>query len=318
MSTVEALKLKLEEINKSKLEFNKKSEEYDKEIQNLNNQMDELEEKLDIMIQEQLKIDQKVIALKTQEEDIKNEIKKLENPIVEFKTIQQLIPHIRNDYQQQILIKIISDAEYAKIYLSGYETNTDTKKKDVIGTVKVLGTYNEKKKIREEYDIKIHKDSPKGHFWCSCADHKFNSAKKGTVCKHICFVVCKILKVLEPYFFETKKLKQEHLDALLQKLTSDVIWKDNTVVKNLEKITLDTFKSFIKQLEDCCPVCFNDLEENEKPTLLSCPTCHNYAHKECMEVWLEQQERCMLCKSDVWKNYGKVKNGGAITKQMII
>jgi hypothetical protein len=126
------------------------------------------------------------------------------------------------------------------------------------------------------------------------------------------------LKVLQPYFFDTKKLNQEHLDALIQKLTSDVIWKDTSVVKNLEKITLETFKSFIKQLEDCCPVCFNDLEENDKPHLLSCPTCHNYAHKECMEVWLEQQERCMLCKSDIWKNYNKVKNGGAISKQMII
>jgi hypothetical protein len=318
MSTVDALKLKLEEINKSLNEYLKKTQENDKKIEQLNKQIDELDEIRDNVVKEQFNIDGKVRILKSQEEDIKKEIDKLENKIVDFKNIQQLIPHVKNDYQQQILIKIISDAEYAKIYLSGYETNTDIKKKDVIGTIKVLGTYNEKKKVREEYDIKIHKDSPKGHFWCSCADHKFNSSKKGTVCKHICFVVCKVLKVLQPYFFETKKLKQEHLDALLQKLTSDVIWKDNTVVKNLEKITLETFKSFIKQLEDCCPVCFNDLEENEKPHLLACPTCHNYAHKECMEVWLEQQERCMLCKSDVWKNYGKVKNGSVISKQMII
>lgn len=318
MSNIEALKLKLEEINTKRMNFSNSLVEYDNEIIKATEQIvrfqkivDEIEEKKELS---KLTINE----LEKQKVQVQNEIKKLENPIVEFKNIQQLMPHIKNEYQQQILYKIVSDAEYAKIYLSGYEANTDTKKKDVIGTVKVLGTYNEKKKIREEYDIKIYKDSPKGHFWCSCADHKFNSGKKGTVCKHICFLVCKVLKVLQPYFFDTKKLKQEHLDALIQKLTSDVIWKDTSVVKNLEKITLETFKSFIKQLEDCCPVCFNDLEENEKPHLLSCPTCHNYAHKECMEVWLEQQERCMLCKSDIWKNYNKVKNGGAISKQMII
>jgi hypothetical protein len=318
MSNIEALKLKLEEINSKRLHFSNCLVEYDQEIIKATEQIKHFQKRLDEFEERKELSKTSLNILETQKVQVLSEIKKLENPIVEFKNIQQLMPHIKNEYQQQILYKIISDAEYAKIYLSGYEANTDIKKKDVIGTIKVLGTYNDKKKIREEYDIKIHKDSPKGHFWCSCADHKFNSSKKGTVCKHICFVVCKVLKVLQPYFFDTKKLKQEHLDALIQKLTSDVIWKDTSVVKNLEKITLDTFKSFIKQLEDCCPVCFNDLEENEKPHLLSCPTCHNYAHKECMEVWLEQQERCMLCKSDVWKNYNKVKNGGAISKQLII
>lgn len=245
-------------------------------------------------------------------------LKELEKNPPAIKTIQQLLPLIQNEYQYQILTKIISDAEYSKIYLSDYEANTDAKKKDIIGTIKILGTYNEKKKLREEYEVKIYKDSPKGTFWCNCADHKFNSSKKGTSCKHICFLVCKVMKIFDVNFFNTKKLNQQQIDALIQKLTSDSIWKDASIAKEFEKITLDTFKNFMKQLEDCCPICFNDLEENEKPLLLACPTCHNYTHKECMEVWLEKQQRCVLCKSDVWGNYGKVKTGGSVNKQMAL
>lgn len=260
--------------------------------------------------------------------ETENEIKKVQQQIKELedkakvnqsiKTIQQLLPHIQNEYQYQILTKIISDVEYSKIYLSDYEPNTDVKKKDVIGTIKILGTYNEKKKLREEYEVKIYKDSPKGTFWCNCADHKFNSSKKGTSCKHICFLVCKVMKIFDLNFFATKKLNQLQIDALIQKLTSDSLWKDSSLAKEFEKITLETFKNYMKQLEDCCPICFNDLEEHEKPTLLACPTCHNYTHKECMEVWLEKQQRCVLCKSDIWGNYSKVKTGGSVTKQMSI
>ena len=41
--------------------------------------------------------------------------------------------------------------------MSGYDPNTDFtgKKKHLIGTVKVLGTFNEKKQCREEYEIKL-------------------------------------------------------------------------------------------------------------------------------------------------------------------
>ena len=253
--------------------------------------------------------------------DFRKQIKALEDKSTvnqSIKTIQQLLPHIQNDYQYQILTKIISDVEYSKIYLSDYEPNTDVKKKDIIGTIKILGTYNEKKKLREEYEVKIYKDSPKGTFWCNCADHKFNSSKKGTSCKHICFLVCKVMKIFDLNFFATKKLNQLQIDALIQKLTSDSLWKDSSLAKEFEKITLDTFKNFMKQLEDCCPICFNDLEENEKPILLACPTCHNYTHKECMEVWLEKQQRCVLCKSDIWGNYAKVKTGASVTKQMCV
>lgn len=137
---------------------------------------------------------------------------------------------------------------------------------------------------------------------CSCADHKFNSTKKNIVCKHICFLVCKVAKVLQPYFFETKKLSQEHTNLLISKLdkTSN-IWKDYDLAKITEK---PDFKNFCKGFFDDCPICFNELgDEDDVDKLVACPVCHLCLHKECIEVWLEQNKACILCKSDVWKKY---------------
>jgi hypothetical protein len=242
---------------------------------------------------------------------------KEKNP-VECKTIPDMIKVIDNQDQVTILNRIVTDKEYSKIYLSGYEPNTDTsaKKKDIIGTVKVFGTFNQKKQTREEYEIKIFKENTKGMFWCSCADHKFNSAKKNIVCKHICFIICKIAKVLKPEVFQNKKLSDEDLALLLAKLSSNEgIWQDQDIAKIFKKITLETFKQFIKAIEDCCPVCFNDLTEADKPNLLACPSCKNYIHAECADIWMEQKNTCVLCKSKFWENYPKVKNGGSVACQ---
>lgn len=256
------------------------------------------------------------ILLVNLENEKKEELKKEINK--ECKTIHELCTKINNNDQINILNRIVTDKEYSKIYLSGYEANTDTsaKKKDIIGTVKVFGTFNVKKQNREEYEIKIFKENPKGMFWCSCADHKFNSAKKNIVCKHICFLICKIAKVLKPDVFQNKKLSDEDLALLLAKLSSNEgVWQDQDIAKIFKKITLETFKQFVKAIEDCCPVCFNDLTEADKPELLACPSCKNYIHAECADIWMEQKNTCVLCKSKFWENYPKVKNGGSIASQ---
>ncbi len=289
-----------------------------KKMQLLLNHFDDMigerDEDIDIMIDAINTQKNKLIK----EKKLAEEAEKAKNKknLTSFKNIDELCEHVQNPFQVDILNRISSDLEYSKIYLSGYEPNTETtgKKKFLIGTVKVLGTYNYKKSCREEYDIKLYKEDPKGMFWCSCADHKFNSTKKNIVCKHICFLICKIGKFLKPEIFSAKKLSDEDLALLLAKLTSTGdVWKDQTIAKILDKITLDTFKQFIKAIDDCCPVCFNDLSDNDKPQLLACPTCKNYIHSECADIWLEQKESCAMCKSDFWKYYGKVKTGGSIS-----
>lgn len=261
-------------------------------------------------------LDTKKETLEKELKKIEEDIKKLEDDAkkISCKNIKDLynlmITDAKYHNQSQIFSKILNDSEYAKIYLSSYAENTDKKKKDVLGTITVLGTFNFKKNQREEYEIKVYKNSDKGTFWCNCPDHKFNSTKKGTVCKHITFIVCKVYKYLKLSFFDNKTLPDDDVDKLIEKLKSDSLWKDKAIAKKQKKITLESFKEFTKELEeeDLCPVCYDELYEADKAELLTCPQCCNYVHNECMEVWLERRDTCVYCKDDIWKNYKTLKN----------
>jgi hypothetical protein len=257
-------------------------------------------------------IESEKLELVKQINDINTQITKLNSQSKKYNSIDDLIDNIGNTYQNDILCRLKENSDYSKIYLSSYEPNTDTKKKDVIGTINVFGTFNPKKQLREQYNIKIYNKADKGTFYCSCADHKFNSAKHNSVCKHICFVVCKLLKFFDIKYFETKKLDNDKITELINKLTTTNIWNDEDLTKKLKTISLDTFRNFTKEIDDCCPICFNDIDDSMKDSLLSCPTCHNYVHTECMEVWLEQKQSCMLCKSSFWEKYKNVKEGKVI------
>ena len=225
------------------------------------------------------------------------------------KTIDELNNKLDNEYQKDILNRIVTDREYSKIYLNSYVPNPDRtgKKKTLIGTVHILGTFNTKKQAREEYEIKLYENDPKSVFFCSCADHKSNSTKKNIMCKHISFLICKVAKILKPSVFQNKKLSDEDMAVMIAKLSgNDSIWKDTDITKL--KITLEFFKQFDKKIDDCCPLCYNDLTDEDKPQLLACPTCKNYIHIECADIWLERNNTCTFCKSKVWEQYKNISN----------
>jgi hypothetical protein len=80
---------------------------------------------------------------------------------VQCASIKDLIKKLTNPHQQATLERIVSDIEYAKIYLSDYQADLSGK---TIGTIMVKGTM--KKGIREEYKIKMyHQTEAKGTFW---------------------------------------------------------------------------------------------------------------------------------------------------------
>jgi len=217
----------------------------------------------------------------------------------ESTSIDILIRKLNNMSQCDILRRLTTDKEYSKIYLSKYVDNNQNNS-DIIASVFVWGTFNSKKNKREEYEIKISKDNKM--FRCNCMDFKFNSVKKDIMCKHICFLLCKVGKIMKRSVFLNKKLSDEDLTILLNKLKggSDV-WNNLDITKL--KIELKSFKQSTKPIDDCCPLCYEDIVEEMRDTLVSCPVCKNYIHTDCIEIWMEQHYTCMICKSDVWKHY---------------
>jgi len=269
-------------------------------------------------------IQKKIIELKLEEENkqkeeqkrleelekLKKEKEKLKPTNKIFLTLEDLILSITNFEQVKRIQKILPDnQDYAKVYLQEYTENTDKKKNTLLGTIRILGQYNFQKKEREAYQIKVFQNEPHT-FWCSCIDHKLNSSKKNTVCKHIAFIVCKVMKLFELEFFETKKLSDIHLQELLNRFSdkSD-LWKNKSLVRDLKQINLNTFKMFPTPIDDTCTFCYDELTDADINNSVCCPTCRHSYHSECMDIWLENYLRCSVCSSDIWKHYKIVKDG---------
>lgn len=133
------------------------------------------------------------------------------------------------------------------------------------GTIKIFGNYNYLKNKRETYEIKVYESKTKETFYCSCPSHKLNSSTKKIVCKHICFIVCKVLKILQTYYFDTKKLIPKHLEILLSKFNNNSeIWNDKKFTRKSSKITIHDFKIFPPCINDTCTFCYDIMTDINK------------------------------------------------------
>lgn len=229
------------------------------------------------------------------------------------RTLAELVRLVENPYQQDAIDRVLyASKESARIYLQGYAKNEARRGKtaNLEGIFTLLGTM--RNGVREEYQVRFyaHGSNAKGSFWCSCPGHKFNAAKRNMVCKHIVFVVCRVAKILDPAFFATKHLTAEqHAHMLAVAENTDGLLQDLTIAAPTEGVTHAAFRARVRAIgeDDACPICYEELlpPEGAAPTaeLLSCPACKNYVHDECMRVWLERKDTCVMCRSDVWRAF---------------
>lgn len=224
-------------------------------------------------------------------------------------TLTELIERISNTHQKETLLKICPSYtrnEEDQIFMNSFTQNTSNERRleSLAGTFEILGCM--KKGQRTHYDVKLYKPNtnPRGSLWCSCSDYKFHSAKHNKVCKHICFIVCKLGKIFDPAYFESKQLSQNHFEKIMEKATDMNTFKDCTLCRVPDTVTIELFQDQSKPIEeeDTCPICYDIFEKDMYPPL-SCPACHNYVHKECMHVWLERKHSCVYCRNDIWKKY---------------
>lgn len=215
-------------------------------------------------------------------------------------SMSELILRLTNDAQKQALQRLLARSESNQVYLAGYEANPI--RTGVAGytegTFTILGTIRHG--IRESYTVKWYRLSAnKPSFWCNCPDHKFNSGKKNMVCKHICFLVTRVARILDPAFFEGKRLTAEQHAQFLEIVGNAAIFQDP--ISHTVPTTPHTRAMFMEcrkpiEPEDSCPICYDAMETD----CLNCPACSNNVHRECMEVWLERNQTCVYCRSTVW------------------
>jgi hypothetical protein len=163
--------------------------------------------------------------------------------------------------------------------------------------IKIVGNKDKSGK-RESYTINF--DTFYGNFKCDCKDFVHRCESKNLLCKHISYLICKVFGIFDLNFFNTRRLNEMQIEDALMCLSSTYLWQNRHFsIKNVNQ----EFKYFYKPFDvnDFCPICRDPF--NSEESVVSCYECHNYVHKECMKVWLEQCYTCVYCRSACWYNF---------------
>lgn len=258
--------------------------------------------------------------------------------VVKYQKIDQLTSRLTNHKQIEILNRVKLRHPDDQMYFINFERNTsaDPKKRSLVGTFLVLGTLN-KHGERSQYHVDLYDpaviDADKKSFYCNCPAHKFQGARDNTVCKHISFIMCRVVGYMTEEFFKTLRLTKAETDMIVEKVSvqREVLMmhieanraKDSAGMLETKSagsvatsydpskwITRESFKNSTRDMaEEACPICFDDIVDGNGR--LNCPECKKHIHKDCIEVWLSRHDSCVYCRSTKWKHYRKcfIENG---------
>jgi len=207
--------------------------------------------------------------------------------------ITELIETVKNDYQSDIILSLFTNLAN-KMYLVDHRNNVSEIEIDLLGSKR-----NNSIK-REKYTVIFNKIN--SNFTCNCKDFTFRAKQRDIVCKHITFIICKVLGIYDHTFFETKKLSLAYQKRMTRILNYSNLWNNNEIsVKHINSEFNKNTKRVLNT-DDQCPICCDAFGNKET---ISCPSCQGYIHKNCMDVWIETSKTCVYCRSMNWSNYIK-------------
>lgn len=194
---------------------------------------------------------------------------------------QNFIDSIENKQQIYTLLKLYCNytSNKSNIVLGNYINEEN------ILSVEILGTENKISKIREKYTVVINNNK----CYCNCKDFVFRCKRDDIVCKHICFLICKVSNIFDALFFKNKIISDENIKIIVNEL-------------NKKKSCINIqFKPKDVDIEENCQICYESFGKNK---LVCCPKCKNCVHEKCMSIWIQKTKsaNCIYCR-DSWKDY---------------
>ena len=181
------------------------------------------------------------------------------------------LSNMRRDAARYALLDLEQNAEYWRV---------------------VLSTIVSDKKVK--INFKTNKDVN-----CSCMDWRIRCKRMGISCKHILYVLDRILRV------DLKSVIQNRIKQ--PKVVSEALEKIRKARWGTAKKKFEVGHSKKMNEKDLCAICFCDFlyntEEQFKEQSLACPVCCNMVHSDCVMWWLRNSpnRNCVYCRSDVWK-----------------
>ena len=180
------------------------------------------------------------------------------------------------------------------------------------------------------YQVKLMKSFEWNNIFCNCPDSKKWANVHGVVCKHILFVIFKVLKLFKfnnsmstitvendaEIFLERRKLHKDFLEVIAvfidlfnfneetDFMKLEYVEKYQKIKDSLEKKEINEEESNLLEEKDSgvdhCLICFEDFE---KKTMLcreinsQCLICKTIFHKECLSKWFLHNKTCPYCRS---------------------
>jgi hypothetical protein len=131
-----------------------------------------------------------------------------------------------------------------------------------------------------------------------------HAKKAGCVCKHVCFILSRVLKYTDESFYDDLTFNFEQVRNLCECLHIEdnlinLTLLDRYIDLTENKPDFTKYREFKEDTE--CPICYTELGNNEQ--LLGCPVCLNPVHTKCMEKWLTIKQSCSYCRNEIWERY---------------
>lgn len=178
---------------------------------------------------------------------------------------------------------------------------------------------------RNVYRVSLSRTHDGKYQWgCNCPDMLTHARKSGCICKHVCFLIYKVVRVTETESeplttrgtfsmdetihkqFVTKLHNRADLPTSVFDQGLALTFTDKTQTGR----TLDAFlpNEDARTDDATCPICFDSIDTeplNHKTSCHMCPACKNLVHKTCMSKYAthkKSQVSCIYCRSTAWMN----------------
>ena len=169
-----------------------------------------------------------------------------------------------------------------------------------VTTFRVFGT------TRSVYKITFESNNHSG-LKCNCIDFRMNCKSCDMKCKHICFILDRVLKFrnARTMLLPGYEFTQDEMSKIIKFKYEHVLDNDIVIPKVESSITFETTETDVPDEE--CSICYETM--NKGIGNLKCPQCKKIYHKDCMKEWLSVKEKsmseknCPICRCDKWKLY---------------
>ena len=169
------------------------------------------------------------------------------------------------------------------------------------------------------YSVKIINNQENNHVFCNCPDMKKWGPLHNVLCKHILFIIFKVVKLFKYYnalssitvdddgelFLSKKTLSKDHIEVISVFIdlfnfdTNDVDFVNTNYIKKFNELKPKK-RQQLPNTTNNCVICFDDftpewIKVNEDQ-LSKCLVCVGMFHKECLNKWLEHNNTCPYCR----------------------